>query len=290
MQRSGQHPWHGGVLDDFAGVHDRGSLAQVGDHAPVVGDQQDRQTGLVLQVAQQVQDFGLHGDVERGGGFVGDKQLGFTCECGGDRDSLRHAAGQFVRVAGRDAGRVGQVYPFQQLQRPASGGATGQVAVQPEHLPDLAADGEVWVEAGDRFLGDQRNLCAEDRAVAARAQRKQVRAVEQAAPGDHGPAARQQAEDRGGGDGLAAAGLADQAEGFAGLEGEADVGHDCRGSLLAVEADGQVLYRQQRRCGWCLVSGVLSADRGSDHAALCRGDAAAARRCPTAGGVADTVA
>ena len=30
----------------------------------------------VAQVAQQVEDLGLHGDVERGGRLVGDQQLG----------------------------------------------------------------------------------------------------------------------------------------------------------------------------------------------------------------------
>ena len=46
-----------------------------GDHAEIVGDQDDRQAVAVAQLEQQAQDLRLHGDVERGGRLVGDQQL-----------------------------------------------------------------------------------------------------------------------------------------------------------------------------------------------------------------------
>ena len=39
-----------GLLDDLAGVHDRDAVAHLGDHAEVVGDEDDRRAGLVAQV------------------------------------------------------------------------------------------------------------------------------------------------------------------------------------------------------------------------------------------------
>ena len=62
-----------GPLDDAAGVHDHDPVGDVGDHAEVVGDEQDRGAEPVAQVAQHVEDAGLHGDVERGGRLVGDE-------------------------------------------------------------------------------------------------------------------------------------------------------------------------------------------------------------------------
>ena len=47
---------------------------------------------------QQVQDLGLHGDVEGGRRFVGDQQLAAAGQCHRDHHPLPHAAGELVRV------------------------------------------------------------------------------------------------------------------------------------------------------------------------------------------------
>ena len=46
--------------------------------AEVVRDEEAREAELLLQVAQQVEDRRLDGDVERGHGLVGDEHLGST--------------------------------------------------------------------------------------------------------------------------------------------------------------------------------------------------------------------
>jgi arylsulfatase A-like enzyme len=66
------------MLDDLAGLHDRHALGHLGHHAQVMGDQDDRRPHLAAQVAHQVQDLGLDGHVQRGGGLVGDQQFGDT--------------------------------------------------------------------------------------------------------------------------------------------------------------------------------------------------------------------
>ena len=52
----------------------------------------------VLEVAHQVEDLRLDGDVERRGRLVGDQQLGIAGERDGDHHPLAHAARQLVGI------------------------------------------------------------------------------------------------------------------------------------------------------------------------------------------------
>ena len=52
-------------LDDLADIHDRHPVADVGNHAQVVGDEQVGQPHLFLQILEQVQDLRLHGHIQR---------------------------------------------------------------------------------------------------------------------------------------------------------------------------------------------------------------------------------
>ncbi len=53
---------------------------------------------LAAEVAQEGEDLGLDGDVEGGGGLVGDEEAGVVDESGGDEDALALASGELVRV------------------------------------------------------------------------------------------------------------------------------------------------------------------------------------------------
>ncbi len=66
------------MLDDLAAEHDCDVVTDVADHRQVVTDEQNRQTKLLLQIHQQIQNRALHGHVQSGGDFVG-KQ---NCRCG----------------------------------------------------------------------------------------------------------------------------------------------------------------------------------------------------------------
>ena len=65
---------HRARLDHAPGVHDGHLVAHLGHDAEVVGDEDQRQAVLALQVAQQVQVLGLDGDVEARRRLVGDEQ------------------------------------------------------------------------------------------------------------------------------------------------------------------------------------------------------------------------
>jgi hypothetical protein len=68
-----QHPDRP-ALDHPPAVHDHDLVAHLGDHAHVVGDEQDGDAELVAQAPQQPQDLRLDGDVEGRGRLVGDEQ------------------------------------------------------------------------------------------------------------------------------------------------------------------------------------------------------------------------
>ncbi len=73
---------------------------------------------LLLQPQQQVEDLRLDGRVERGGGLVGDDQLGLEGERHRDHRALPHAAGELVRVVVDPLSGLRDAHPAQQLDRP----------------------------------------------------------------------------------------------------------------------------------------------------------------------------
>ena len=90
-------------LDDPPGVHDRDLVGDLGDHAEVVGDDDDRHPQPRLKVVEERQDLRLDGDVERRRRLVGDQQLRLVGERHRDHHALAHAAGELVRDTGRPA-------------------------------------------------------------------------------------------------------------------------------------------------------------------------------------------
>jgi len=70
----------GGRVEDFlrgaflhlaARVHHQHAVGHFRDHAKVMGNEQDGCTCLPLQIADQIEDLRLDGDIKRRGRFVG---------------------------------------------------------------------------------------------------------------------------------------------------------------------------------------------------------------------------
>ena len=72
-----------------------------------MADEQHGQTALVAQVAHQFQDGFLHGNVQRGGGLVGNEQGRLAGHSHCDHDPLFLSAADLVRIGLKNAGRVG---------------------------------------------------------------------------------------------------------------------------------------------------------------------------------------
>ena len=92
-----------------------------------------------LEVFEQIQHLRLHGDVERGDGFVGDQDFRIERQRAGDADALPLAAGEFVRIAFHRAGiEADQAQQFVgALLAPPSGSAPCAIGPSVMMLPTL---------------------------------------------------------------------------------------------------------------------------------------------------------
>ena len=66
MLRVAEDVEHRAVLDFFAAEHHEHVVGDLGDHAQVVRDEDDRHAALVAELAEDVENLGLDRDVERG--------------------------------------------------------------------------------------------------------------------------------------------------------------------------------------------------------------------------------
>src|SRR5260370_21621691 len=90
MQRPVEHFLNAGFLDDLPCIHHDRAITDVGDHAPVVRDEDQCHSCLTLETAKEAENLRLHVDVERGCELVSDEQFGSTCQSECDRNPLCH--------------------------------------------------------------------------------------------------------------------------------------------------------------------------------------------------------
>ena len=95
-------------FDDLALVHDHDMLGALGGQSQIVGDEQHGGAERIGEHVQVVENLLLHGHVECGGRFVGDKQLRSAGQTDGDQRTLAHAAGELVRVLAGTSRGIGQ--------------------------------------------------------------------------------------------------------------------------------------------------------------------------------------
>ena len=231
---------HGAALDDLAGVHHRDLVDHLRHDAEVVGDQEDRHAELLAEVLHQLEDLGLHGDVERRRGLVGDQELGVAAQRHADHHALAHAAGHLVRVVahpllgGRDPDEP------HHLERARLRLLVADVLVEPDRLGDLLADREDRVERGHRLLEDHRDVVAADLRHLVLVERREVLTVEDDVRAGLDATGRvDELHDRERGHGLAAPGLTDDAERAALRDREVD----------AVDGPDQAAVGLEARCG-----------------------------------------
>ena len=65
----------GGELTEVAQVHDHDTVAEVLDHAQVVGDEEVGQTLLIPELVQELEDLCLHRYVQRRYRFIADAEV-----------------------------------------------------------------------------------------------------------------------------------------------------------------------------------------------------------------------
>ena len=237
--RAGEDRVRRRLLDDPAGVHDRDLVGHLGDDAEVVRDDHDGRAELALQALDQLEDLRLDGHVERGRRLVGDQQLRVVGQRHRDHRALAHAAGELVRVGRRRACAAPGSRPGR-ASRPRGRSAcaleTSRCARTASAI--CVADLVEGVQRGQRVLEDHRDVVAADlaqlvvgRARAGRWPSKRIapemRALRDAREAHHGQ----------GRDALARAGLADDAERLAAVDGVGDAVDGLDEAVVGLEVD-----------------------------------------------------
>jgi hypothetical protein len=137
---------HDRALDHASGVHHLHAVGDASDHAQVVGDHHHCRVEVTPDAVEHIEDLGLHGHVEGGGGLVGDQHVGIVGDRHRDHHTLTHAPGELVGVLARplvglrDADRVEQLDGLQRCL------PLGDRLVGQDHLDDLIADAVHGVE------------------------------------------------------------------------------------------------------------------------------------------------
>ena len=211
-------------LHDAARVHHRHLVGHFRHHAQVVGDHDLRRPRLLPEVAHQVEDLRLYGDVERRGRLVRDQQRGVVGQRHGDHHPLAHPARQLVRIFVQPLFRCRDAHPAQHLERPRAAFLARGVAVFADHLRDLVADPQGGVERCHRLLKDHRDPVSAQLPQGSRIRREQVFSLkDRRAAFDPERCAREQTHQRQRRQAFAAAGFADDAKRLPGIERKAQI-------------------------------------------------------------------
>ena len=225
MRRSRYNCFDGCDLYGPPCVHHQRAVGEFGDHTEVVGDDQHAGAGHVARGLEHVEDLRLHGDVQRGGGFVADQQVGVVGDRDRDDHALPLAAGQFVRERPGAALGLGDADQFEQLDGARPGGPLADVAlVHLDGLGDLVADGVDRRQRRHRVLEHRADRLAADPRHPLVGEPEQFVAVQPNRPGHLGVLG-QQADDGHRAGRLARPGFADERDDLAGVDVEVHAAH-----------------------------------------------------------------
>ena len=196
-----------------------------GDDAEIMGDQEDGDAEIALQLDQEAEDLRLDGDIERGGRLVGNQQRRPAHQRHGDHDPLAQPAGELMRKLAEPFSGGGDADFLHQLDRSLARRMPGRALVTPMHFRKLIPDGVGRVERGHRFLEHHGHAVAAQRTEPAGRSALAILAFEPEAPRGAARRSRQQAHQGERGHRFAAAGFADQAQRLAALDPERHVTH-----------------------------------------------------------------
>ena len=236
---------HRAGLDHLARVHHHYLVAELGDQAEIVRDHHDRRLQLAPELADQVDDLRLHGDVQRRRGLVGDEEHRVHQQRHGDTGALAHPAAELVRILRDAALGIGNADPLHHLD--GAGALVGHAQAGPpvEDVGHLPGVGQHRRLRGHRVLEHHRDLLAPHVHHGGLAQPEHVPAVE-----DRGAAL----DDRIGGEqpgegpdhgALARAALADDADDLAPGNGERHVAQGMHAPARGAEVHAQVANVEQ---------------------------------------------
>lgn len=134
MLRREQNVLRAALFNDAPSVHDGDAIGDLGNDTEVVSDKQEREFHFAAQSLEQFEDLFLNGDIESGGGLVGNEQLGIGGEGHGNHDALAKTPGELMRkLPGADIG-LGDGGSFE-------GGVDAALQVRSDELRFVGANG-----------------------------------------------------------------------------------------------------------------------------------------------------
>ena len=228
------------LLDHLAGVHDLDAMRGFGDDGHVVGDEDERHALAALQADEQVEDLFLDGDVQRGGGFVGDEEARIAGDGHGDHDALIHAAGELMREGAEAGGGSGDADLVEEFDDAGADAVAGNGGVGAQGFGDLPADGVAGVQRGHRLLEDHGDVAADEFSPRAGGEFQQVGAVEAEGVGGDFSGEGDEAHDGEHRHAFAGAGFADDGEKVAFRDGHVDAVDGAEAAAGGGEFDGEV--------------------------------------------------
>src|SRR5215475_7633521 len=171
-------------LHDPPRIHDRHAVAHLGDNPEIVGDEDDREPNLSLDVLEESEVRTLDRHVEGGRWLIRDEDLRVAGQRDGTDDPLSHASTELMRIVAQTLLGKRDAQERQDLDHPLREAAPSELPVQTQRLSELVADGEYGVERRHGVLEDHRDALATVRAQLIRGQLDQIDTVEQDASGD----------------------------------------------------------------------------------------------------------
>ena len=205
MQRTFEERLHSALLDDPPRVHHDDPLRHLRDHPEVVGDEDDRRSGALLQLVHQVEDLGLDGDVEGGGRLVGNEKARVAGHRHRDHHPLPEPSGELERVLPRAPRGLRHPHELEGRDRRRERRGPPEALVDLDRLRDLAPHRHQRVQGRHRLLEDHGDGVAADVAHRGLGEAEEVAPAEPDAARLHLRRRRgQETEDREGGDALAA--------------------------------------------------------------------------------------
>ena len=254
MARMAENVGNGSSLHDFALINDDDFIGHVGDDAEVMGDQQHGHVELGLQLAKQLQNLGLYGDIESRGRFIGDDQRRPADQCHGDDGALAEAPRQLERIHAIGAFRILKARQRQHLFGLTANFRSGKIGVDFQRFADLVADRVQGRQRRHRLLKNHGNAAPAQFPVLLRIawQCGEIDrgsgefgiAEENASVGDLGDG-RQNSHDGVGDHRFPRSGFADQSRHFSGQDSQAGALDGSQFPNLQCNADAEIFDPQE---------------------------------------------
>jgi len=245
MARHAEHVHGRALFDNAPGVHDAHAIGESGNDRQIVGDPDQRGTGLGGELLHLVQDLSLDRRVECGRGFVGDDQVRPVQERDGNGHSLPHAARELMRIGLQPLVGRRDTDSTERIARTVACGMARRRVVREDRLDHLRIDAEHWIQRGHRILENHRDPVAANPTHLFRGERSEVDAAEEDPSGDDAARRIDQPQNGIGSHRFARSRFADQPEHFAAPHREAHLVDGLGHAVARLEVRRKTRHRKQ---------------------------------------------